>query len=83
MVEERWRTFSFWIWQGLQQDFEGQAMRDEDDALRKVDFPGGHSNILKSAESKMWTALQFYRELRGSSARGKTAIPQAINKIQS
>ena len=57
MVEERWRTFSFWVWQGLQQHFEAQAMRDEHDALRKEDFPCSHSNILKSAESRMWTAL--------------------------
>ena len=33
-------------------------MRDEHDVLRKVDFPCSHSNILKSAESRMSTALQ-------------------------
>ena len=27
-------------------------------AVRKVDFPGGHSKILKSAESRKWTAPQ-------------------------
>ena len=40
-VEERWRTFSFWVWRGLQQHFEAHAMKDENDAVRKVDFPGG------------------------------------------
>ena len=40
-VQERWRTFSFWVWQGLQQYFDHQTMRDEHDALRKVEFPWG------------------------------------------
>ena len=34
-------------------NFEAQAMRDKHGVLRKVDFFGGHSNILKSAESRM------------------------------
>ena len=33
-------------------------MRDEHGVLRKVDFSESHSNILKSAESRMWTAPQ-------------------------
>ena len=57
-VEQRWRTFSFWVWQWLRQHFDAQAMRDEHDVLRKVDFPCSHSNILKRAESNMWTAPQ-------------------------
>ena len=33
-------------------------MRDEHGVLRKVDFSVSHSTILKSAESRMRTALQ-------------------------
>ena len=76
MVEERWRTFSFWVWQGLQQHFEAQAMRDDHDAVSKVDFFGGHSNILKSAESRMWTALTTCDKNEG---RQREAKPTTLN----
>lgn len=41
LVEERWRGFSCWVWQGLQQQFEAHAMRDENDAARNFEFRGG------------------------------------------
>jgi len=81
MVEERWRTFSFWVWQGLQQHFEAQAMRDEHGVLRKVDFPFSHSNILKSAESIMWTALTKYDKNEGRRREAKPVYPNELNRF--
>ena len=78
MVEERWRTFSFWAWQGLQQHFEAQAMRDEHDALRNFEFPGGHSNILKNAESRMWTAPQTCSKKEGRQREAKPRYPKRL-----
>ena len=40
-AEERWRSFSFWVWQGLQQDSEAPAMKDDHGAVLNVDFPEG------------------------------------------
>ena len=78
MVEERWRTFSFWVWQGLQQHFEAQAMRDDHGVLCKVDFSGGHSNILKSAESRMWTALTTCDKNEGRQREAKRLDPNEL-----
>ena len=50
-------------------------MRDEHGVLRKVDFPCSHSNILKSAESRMKTALQTYDKNEGRQREEKRADP--------
>ena len=44
---------------------------ETNDRLRKVDFPGGHSKILKSAESRKWTALQTYDKNEGRRREAK------------
>ena len=79
-VEERWRTFSFWVhvWRGLQQDVDPQAMRDEHDVLRKVDFPCSLSNILKSTESRMWMALQTWDKNEGRQREAKPTYPNEL-----
>ena len=51
---------------------------DKDDAVRNCEFPGGHSNILKSAESKMWTALQTCDKNEG---RRREAKPMHTNEL--
>ena len=38
--------------------FWGPCDEERNSPVRKVDFPGGHSKILKSAESRKWTAPQ-------------------------
>ena len=43
---------------GTTATFWGPSDDGEDYAVRYFEFPGGHSNILKSTESNMWTALQ-------------------------
>ena len=53
---------------------------ETNDRLRKVDFPGGHSKILKSAESRKWTALQTYDKNEG---RRREAKPISLNRIKS
>ena len=80
MVEERWRTLSFWVWQGLQQHFEAQAMRDEHDVLRKVDFFGSQSNILKSAKSRKWTAPQTCDKNERPHREAKPAYPDELRE---
>ena len=53
-------------------------MRDEHDVLRKVDFFGGHSNILKSAESRMRTALQTCDKNEGRQREAKPGDPNEL-----
>ena len=53
-------------------------MRDKHDVLRKVDFSGGHSNILESAESRMWTALQTCDKNEGRQREAKPTYPNEL-----
>ena len=53
-------------------------MRDEHGVLRKVDFPCSHSNILKSAESRMRTALQTYNKNEGRQREAKPGDPNEL-----
>jgi len=53
-------------------------MRDKHDALRKVDFPCSHSNILKSAESRKRTALQKYDKNEGRQREAKPRYPNQL-----
>ena len=78
MVEERWRTFSFWVWQGPRQHFEAQAMRDDHGALRKVDLPCSHGNVLKSAKSNMWTTPQTWDK---NGCRQRETKPTCLNDL--
>ena len=48
---------------------------NKDDAVRNCEFPGGHSNILKSAESRMWTALQTCDKNEGRRREAKPEYP--------
>ena len=48
--------------------------------VRNFEFPGGHSKILKSAESRKWTALQTYDKNEG---RQREAKPISLNRIKS
>ena len=51
---------------------------NQDDAVRNCEFPGGHSNILKSAESRMWTALETCDKNEG---RRREAKPLHLNQL--
>ena len=53
-------------------------MRDEHDAVRKVDFSGGHSNILKSAESRMLKSLQTCDKNEGRQREAKPRYPNEL-----
>ena len=53
-------------------------MRDEHDAVRKVDFPCSHSNILKSADSRMLKSLQTCDKNEG---RRREAKPVDTNEL--
>ena len=53
-------------------------MRDEHGVLRKVDFSGSHSNILKSTESRMRTALQTCDKNEGRRREAKPAYPNEL-----
>ena len=77
-VEERWRSSTMWILARTCDKNEAPAMKGDHDGVRNCEFPGGHSNILKSAESRMWTAPQFHWRTPTSSARGQTCGPQGI-----
>ena len=48
---------------------------DKDGVLRNCEFPGGHSNILKSAESRMWTALTTCDKNEGRQREAKPSYP--------
>ena len=60
--------------------FEAPALTNKDYALRKVDFFGSHSNILKSAESRMCTALQFYLRTQNSRREAKPTTPKQLRE---
>ena len=45
------------------------------DAVRIWHFGGGHSNILKSAESRMWTAVETCDKNEGRRREAKRADP--------
>ena len=77
-VEERWRTFSFGILSRTCDKNEPPMDPNKDGVLSKVDFFGGHSNILKSAESRMWTALQTCDKNEG---RWREAKPPGANEL--
>ena len=53
-------------------------MRDEHGVLRKADFPCSHNNILKSAESRMRTALQMCDKNEGRQREAKRAYPNEL-----
>ena len=78
MVEERCRTFKMWILARTCDKNEPPIDPDKDVVLSKVDFFGGHSNILKSAESRKWTALGFYWRTRG---RRREAKPSHLKQL--
>ena len=78
MVEERCRTFKMWILARTCDKNEPPMDPDKDVVLSKVDFFGGHSNILKSAESRKWTALGFYWRTRG---RRREAKPSHLKQL--
>ena len=40
-------------------------MKDDHGVLRKIDFPGSHSNILKINDSRMLKSLQTYDKNEG------------------
>ena len=79
-VEERWRGFAFWVWQGLQQDYWPQAMRGNHEEVRKVSFFGSHSNIMKINDSRMLKSLQTCDKNEGRRRKIKNAFLPAENR---
>ena len=55
---------------------------NKDDAVRFCEFPGGHSNILKSAESRKWISLQTCDKNEGRQREAKPTH-QSISKVYS
>ena len=55
---------------------------DNDGVLSKVDFFGSHSNILKSAESKMWTALQTSDKNKGRHREAKRIYTKQLPRLR-
>ena len=53
-------------------------MRDEDDAVRNFQFPGGHSNILKSADSRMLKSPQKCDKNEGRQREAKPTYPNEL-----
>ena len=53
-------------------------MTDDHGAVRKVDFPCSHSNILKSAESRMCTAPQTCDNNEGRQREAKPSDPTEL-----
>ena len=53
-------------------------MKDEHDAVGKVEIPEGQSNIVKSADSRMSRELQNFHQDTSLSAQGQMDGPQAI-----
>ena len=51
---------------------------DKDDAVRNCEFPGGHSNILKSVESRMRISLQTCDKSEG---RRREAKPVYLKQL--
>ena len=51
---------------------------ETNERIRNFEFPGGHSNILKSAESNMWTAPQTYDKNEG---RRREAKRRSLNQL--
>ena len=80
MVEERWRTFKMWILARTCDKNEPPVDPNNDDVLSKVDFFGSHSDILKSAESIMCTALQFYLRTQNSRREAKPTTPKQLRE---
>ena len=77
-VEDRWRSSKMWILTGTCDKNEPPMDPNKDGVLSKVDFFGGHSNILRSAESRMWTALQTCDKNEG---RQREAKPGYTNEL--
>ena len=55
-------------------------MRDAHGAVRNFESPGGHSNILKSAESRMRTALQTCDKNEAPCWREKLRDPDGLRE---
>ena len=77
-VEERWRSSKMWILARTCDKNEPPMDPNKDDVLSKVDFFGGHSNILRSTESRFWTALETCDKSEG---RRREAKPLHPNKL--
>ena len=51
---------------------------NKDGVLSKVDFSGSHSNILRSAESRFWTAPETCDKSEGRRREAKRADPDEL-----
>ena len=78
MVDKRWGNSKMWILARTCNKNEPPMDPNNDEALRKVDFFESHSNILRSAESRMWTALETCDKSEG---RHREAKPSYHNKL--
>ena len=81
MVEERWRSLIFWVWQGLQQHFDTLLMKDEHGALCKVDFPGCQSKILRIDDSRMLKSLQTCDKSWGRTREAKRWETKQLTRL--
>ena len=56
-------------------------MKGDHDGVRKVDFPGGYSKILKSADPRMLKSLQMYDKNRGRAREGKRPCTNQLSRF--
>ena len=77
-VEEKWRSSKMWILARTCDKNEPPMDPNKDGAVRNCEFPGGHSNILESAESRKWTALQFYWRTQGRRREAKLSYTNQL-----
>ena len=57
-------------------------MKDDHDALRKVDFPRSHSNILKINDSRMLKSLQTCDKNEGRRREAKRAHTNQLVRLR-
>ena len=85
-LEERRRTKQFWVWQGLQQEFEAPATRDQNDALSNFEPGGDYSKILRSKRGRKNREFERHRSLadryRSRHREAKPRYPDGLPRLR-
>ena len=82
MLHVKCRSFEFWAWQLPQNDYEATAMNDDNGAVRKMDFPCSHSNILEIDKSRMLKSQQMCHKNEGCQREAKPADANELPSAQ-
>ena len=85
-VEERWRSKQFGVWQGLQQDIEAPAMRDQNAAVSNFEPGRDYSKILRSKRGRKNRDFERHRSLaeryRYRRWREKRGYPDGLPRLR-